>query len=483
MYNTEKRKRTRRPARGLLTVFLLSVIVFLPLHAATDIGCQKEITHETPFCDSLGVAGCDSIYEQDSLSTHVGDTGAGDASAAGTVAQTWSDRLHLSLGEIAKEADAAYYNTAICVWDLEADSLIWEYNRKKVMRPASTQKVLTAVAALCKLGARHEIRTTAYYTGAISADGTLHGDIYVVGDFDPMYSYSDLRSLAADIAGQGIKRIDGTLYADASMKEKELYGNGWCWDDVPSKYEPYLSALMLERGKMYPNFTNYSKDPHFHPAEHFVFVLSKSLADFRVEPADSSKTDIAYAMKEYPGGGHRFYVKSRTIEQVMQRMLKNSDNLHAEAVFYQLADLNARKYSSWKDGARQVENMLRQAGVPTAYVKVADGSGVSLYNYSSASAMVSVLRYAYRHDDIFRSFYPALPIAGVDGTLDTRMRRGTAYRNIHAKTGTLEGVISLAGYANASNGHTLAFSIIINGVLSANTARDFQDRVCEMLTR
>ena len=97
--------------------------------------------------------------------------------------------------------------------------------------------------------------------------------------------------------------------------------------------------------------------------------------------------------------------------------------------------------------------------------------------------MVSMLRYAYRHDDIYRYFYPALPTAGVDGTLDTRMRRGTAYRNVHAKTGTLEGVISLAGYAKASNGHTLAFSIIINGVLNAHTARDYQDRMCEILTR
>ena len=166
----------------------------------------------------------------------------------------WDQRTKQSLNAIALEADDAYFNTGITVWDLTADSLLWDYNGHKVMRPASTQKVVTAIAALSSLGARHEIRTNAYYTGLISPDSTLHGDIYVVGDFDPMFSYSDLRKLAYDIRDLGIRRIDGKLYGDATMKSRDLYGNGWCWDDVPSKYEPYLCALMLERGKMYPSF-------------------------------------------------------------------------------------------------------------------------------------------------------------------------------------------------------------------------------------
>lgn len=464
----EKKTTTERNGRCRLTAVALALCAMMPLAAE-----ERGDTLDAECADSVAV--CD-----DDTSAVVADSIAADTES---MALPWDARMHASLGRMAKEADHTYYNTGVCVWDLDADTLLWEYNQKKVMRPASTEKVLTAVAALSTLGARHEIRTCAYYTGSISADSTLHGNIYVVGDFDPMYSYSDLKSLAADISALGIKRIDGTLCADASMKEKALYGNGWCWDDVPSRFEPYLCALMLERGKMYPEFRNYSKDPLFHPAEHFVYVLSKALAERHVTSADSCKTDVAYAMREYPGGGHHFYTKTRTIDQVMQRMLKNSDNLHAEAVFYQLADLNARKYSSWKDGARQVENVLRHTGASAAYTKVADGSGVSLYNYTTPSAMVSMLRYAYRHDDIYRYFYPALPTAGVDGTLDTRMRRGTAYRNVHAKTGTLEGVISLAGYAKASNGHTLAFSIIINGVLNAHTARDYQDRMCEILTR
>lgn len=395
----------------------------------------------------------------------------------------WEQQLKVALDQLAREADNACYNTGICIWDLTADSLLWGYNRHKVMRPASTQKVLTAIAALDILGAQHEFKTRAYYTGSITPDSTLTGDIYVVGDFDPMYSYGDIRELARAVRDLGIRRISGSIYGDASMKNSDLYGNGWCWDDVPSKYEPYLCALMLERGRTYPNFGSYSKDATFHPAAHFAYVLSRELQEFNVLPADTMRSFIDYGMKDYTGTGRNFHTNTRTIDQVMQRMLKNSDNLHAEAIFFQLANSCKSKHCSWKDGARQVENVLRKAGVSTTCVEVADGSGVSLYNYVSPEAEVAMLRYAFRHQQIYQYFYPSLPIAGVDGTLSDRMRSGGAYRNVHAKTGTLEGVITLCGYVSASNGHQLAFSILINGVLQAKTARNYQDRFCQELAR
>ncbi|MBQ6751144.1 MAG: D-alanyl-D-alanine carboxypeptidase/D-alanyl-D-alanine-endopeptidase [Bacteroidaceae bacterium] len=433
-----------------LSLTALLLFLFLPLHAQEDVTIKNS-------------ADLESLPPEE-------------------VEMPWEERVKIQLDKLAREADHAYYHTGICVWDLTTDAFLWGYNNRKVMRPASTQKVLTAISALSVLGAQHEFKTRAYYTGSITSDNTLNGDIYVVGDFDPMYTYSDLKELAQTISDLGIQRINGKIYADASMKNADLYGNGWCWDDVPSKYEPYLCALMVERGKTYPNFSEYSKDASFHPAAHFAYVLSQELSSLNIYPADD-RIAIDYGMKEYGHNGRNFYTNTRTIEQVMQRMLKNSDNLHAEAVFFQLANLNTGRHCSWKDGARQVENVLRKAGVATSYVEVADGSGVSLYNYISPDAQVAMLRYAYKTPSIYQYFYPALPIAGVDGTLDERMRTGNAYRNVHAKTGTLEGVIALSGYVTASNGHQLAFSILINGVLTAKVARDYQDRVCQELAR
>ena len=82
---------------------------------------------------------------------------------------------------------------------------------------------------------------------------------------------------------------------------------------------------------------------------------------------------------------------------------------------------------------------------------------------------------------IFQPFYESLPIAGVDGTLEHRMKKSKAYRKIHAKTGTVTGISSLAGYAKAANGHQLAFVIINQNVIKARQARIFQDKICEIL--
>ena len=83
----------------------------------------------------------------------------------------------MQLDALAREADRAPYMAGISVWDLTDDTFFWGYNHHKVMRPASTQKVLTAISALSVIGAQHTINTRAYYTGTIANDGTLSGDI------------------------------------------------------------------------------------------------------------------------------------------------------------------------------------------------------------------------------------------------------------------------------------------------------------------
>ena len=422
-----------------------------------------------------------SAQEDDfGLATETAVTADSAVTAETVPSVPWDQRVKAALDIFRQEADRAPYNAGISVWDLTTDTPLWSYNSHKVMRPASTQKVLTAITALQTLGTQHEFSTRTFYTGTL-ADGTLNGDLYVVGGFDPMYAHSDLKELAHSIRDAGIQRVSGKIYGDASMKSNDLFGNGWCWDDVPSRYQPYLCALMLERGRTYPSFSSYSKDASFHPAAHFAYVLGQELRAIGVTSPNG--TAIGYGTKDYPYNGKLIRTQSRTLEQVLQRMLKNSDNLHAEAVFFHLAHAAAGKRSSWKDGAKQVENMLQKAGVSTSNIEVADGSGVSLYNYVTADAQVALLRYAYKNSSIYQPFYAALPIAGVDGTLDTRMQSGPAYRNVRAKTGTVEGVIALSGYVTASNGHQLAFSIIVNGVLSAKVARDFQDRICQELAR
>ena len=164
-------------------------------------------------------------------------------------------------------------------------------------------------------------------------------------------------------------------------------------------------------------------------------------------------------------------------------MMKESDNLCAESMFYHLALHYAQKERvTDNDGSDAINHFIKEKlGLNPDYYNIVDGSGVSLYNYISPRLLLEYLKYAYYHAEIFQPFYEALPIAGVDGTLSSRMKKSKAYKNVHAKTGTVTGVSSLAGYAKAPNGHQLAFAIINQNVMKSRQARTFQDKVCDIL--
>ena len=178
-------------------------------------------------------------------------------------------------------------------------------------------------------------------------------------------------------------------------------------------------------------------------------------------------------------GTKRMVVRYHTMDQVLQRMMKESDNIYAEALFYQLGSHS--NYASANEAINKVQSLIRKSGEDASRCRVADGSGLSLYNYTTPRILVSALRYAYLHNNIYLHLYPSLPIAGIDGTLRNRMSRGATYGNVHAKTGTVEGVSSLAGYMTAANGHLLCFAIINQGILHTKNGHAFQDRVCRAL--
>ena len=455
-----------------------------------------------------------------------------DTLVADTAALSWGDRFRLRVDSVVQTAEADHYFTGVSIYDLTADSLLYSHNADKLLRPASTQKVMTAVAALDVLGAGHKYETKAYYTGHISAeDSTLHGDIYVVGDFDPAYTSADLRLLAQNIKKLGINRITGRIIGDVSMKDTLTMGNGWCWDDVPSAVEAYLSPLTFNRGcatveieegravfsvpTTYMTLTDSTRPKSgrlkavrnwvdngnnfivtgtptrtaksnpisvYRPERYFVCTLADMLRSEGV--TFSAPSQETYAIDTLADSSLiPFYICARTVEQILQQMMKDSDNLFAESMFYQLANMKAGRWATWKDGAAVVDSVMRRIGIPAAQCKVADGSGVSLYNYTTPSAQVAALRYAYGKDHIYRYLYPSLPIAGRDGTLERRMRKTSAEMNVRAKTGTVTGVSCLAGYCRASNGNLLAFSIMNNGLYKTSVGRDFQDVLCEAMTK
>lgn len=342
----------------------------------------------------------------------------------------------------------------LCVYDLTTDSMLYAHGHQQRMRPASSMKVITAVTALDKLGGDYQFSTQLYSTVA-PTDSVLQGSLVARGGFDPLFGRDDLRAFVEVLRQRGIRRITGDLVLDVSMKDTTSLGWGWCWDD---KNKP-LTPLLYRGNDSW--------------ADHFYEHLGR--AGITLEGKIQRGT--------LPRGAQLLVERKHSIDQVLHPMLKDSNNLCAEAMFYQLAALSKRAYATYKDAAAQVQRVIAQCGLQPSDHLVADGSGLSLYNYVSPELLVAMLRHAARSEETFTHLTTALPIMGRDGTLKSRCRRTPAQDNVRAKTGTLEGVSSLTGYAMAANGHRLCFAIINQGVRTTAEGRNFQDAVCCALTQ
>lgn len=169
------------------------------------------------------------------------------------------------------------------------------------------------------------------------------------------------------------------------------------------------------------------------------------------------------------------------MDQILMNMMKESDNLYAESMFYQLAATTGSRPATARSARTVIDRLIEKVGLDASQYSIADGSGLSLYNYLTAELEIKLLRYAFMNSNIYLHLHPSLPQAGFDGTLKNRMHGPFTRGNVYAKTGTLEGVSSLAGYCTAPNGHRLAFAIMNQGVRRLRDARSFQDTVCRIL--
>ena len=368
------------------------------------------------------------------------------------VALPWPRNIQYRLDSLLRHPMFETSTVGLEVYDLTADSILYKVNEHQMLRPASTMKLLTAITAIDKLGGSYQFRTQLYYTGKVE-DHTLTGDLYCVGGFDPRFNIDDMNAFVESIRCMGVDTIRGNIVADRSMKDADLLGEGWCWDDD----NPPLSPLTIGRNTQ------------------FVDRFIRQLVD------DGVVLDVRVSDGTLPDSAFHLCSRFHSIDQILLRMMKQSDNFYAEAMFYQLAAHQGHRPARAKDAAAIVKRLISKVGLGHRPYRIADGSGLSLYNYLSADLEVRLLRYAYRNSTVYLHLLPSLPVAGSDGTLRNRMRGSFAADNVKAKTGTLEGVSALAGYCTAANDHRLCFSIINQGVMHTSNARRFQDRVCNAL--
>jgi D-alanyl-D-alanine carboxypeptidase/D-alanyl-D-alanine-endopeptidase (penicillin-binding protein 4) len=341
--------------------------------------------------------------------------------------------------------------------------VVYGQNGSRSLAPASNEKLPVTFAALSILGS--DYRFTTDVVGDGSQDGTVwNGSLILVGGGDPTLSSADLRALAFQVRAAGIRRIVGSVLGDESRYDARRTAPGW----KPQFYvneSPPLSALVVDRDRV---LGYYSSNPALAAATAFRTVLRTAGVTVTGPPRVGVAGTYAVPLAT---------VDSPPLASILRFMDRESDNFTAELLLKELGAAESDSGST-AAGAAVVTNELAEAGVPMTGVRIVDGSGLSRLDRLTANALAGLLEAAWRDPTIRPSLVASLPLAGVSGTLQDRMRRGPAYRHVVAKTGTTSEASALSGFVR----NRYAFAVLQNGhPVSSWWARVAQDRFAQVL--
>lgn len=346
---------------------------------------------------------------------------------------------------------------------------------------------------------------------------------------------------ADSLVRRGVKEITGNIIGDDNYFDDVPLAPGWQWDDLSYDFCAEVSALSFHRNaidvsikpgiaigasarvEIFPqtkyisivnNVTTARKDSAAHievvrePGTNLLHVrgtIPVGGADHTEEIAVTNPTLFTAALlkealerRGVKVGGAAVdiddvtYPLSYDITQpvastlsprlgdIITKLTKESINLYAELLVKTMGREFGRE-GSWTKGLEMEKKFLSEAGLSPERLSIVDGSGLSRLDLISAQAMTNLLRTMYSRP-AWKTFYNALPIAGIDGTLKNRMKDTRAQANVHAKTGFLTGARALAGYALTANNELVAFTIFANNFTApVSVITNVQDLICMRL--
>ena len=456
------------------------------------------------------------------------------------------DELRSELKDAFNDPNFANAFWGVDIQSLKTGETIYKLNPDKLFSPASLTKLFTTSSALLLLGSDYKYKTTIYTDGSIKNEtlhGNLvikgSGDPsisnrFIEGDVDVVFEM-----WADSLKKLGIKKIDGNIIGDDDNFDEVQLGKGWSHEVINNWFAPPSGALCFndnsicitiaptEPGRqakvsIEPEseykfrtkvFTISSKsDPNIEiskkngsevisvsglinensperkfyvsvddPTDYFLFSLFNTLVDNGIDVTGSffDKDDENINISD-DNLSPLFSHYSAPLSKLITEVNKNSNNFYAEQIFrtigYELigfGDINNSMMMS--------EDVFKKMGINPDNLMIVDGSGLSKLDLVTPKQVINLLSYLYKSDE-FATFYESLPVAATDGTLANRFKNITGAKNIHAKTGYLDNIRSLAGYLKTADGEPIVFCIIVNNFLvPSQLAIYLQDKVCSRL--
>ncbi|WP_437887880.1 serine-type D-Ala-D-Ala carboxypeptidase [Phytobacter sp. V91] len=413
-------------------------------------------------------------------------------------------------------------NLALMVQKVGASDAEIDYHGKQMALPASTQKVITALAALLQLGPDFRFTTTLESKGTLN-NGVLKGDLIARFGGDPTLKLQNIRNMVATLKKSGVQKIEGNILIDTSIFASHDKAPGWPWNDMTQCFSAPPAAAIVDRNCFSVSLYSaqkagdlaYIRVASYYPVNMFsqVRTLARGSADAQfceldVVPGDlnrftltgclpqrSEPLPLAFAIQDgasyagailkaeladagisYSGtllrqtlvnepGTVIASTQSAPLHELLKIMLKKSDNMIADTVFRMIGHARFGVPGTWRAGSDAVRQILRQqAGVDIGNTIIADGSGLSRHNLIAPATMMQVLQYIAQHDSEL-NYISMLPLAGHDGSLQYRagLHEAGVDGKVSAKTGSLQGVYNLAGFITTASGQRMAFVQYLSG--------------------
>ena len=337
---------------------------------------------------------------------------------------------------------------------------------------ASTQKLVTATAALLSMGPDARLDTVAS-TATPPADGVIEGDLFIVGAGDPLLTtgpyaaqqfegrppvlVNDPQKLVDAIKAAGVTRINGSVVGDGSRFDDQRFHPSW-----PERYQPQnvvgnLNALVIDDGyESYPpTFQGEgARVPAADAPAHAALKITTMLREAGVQvvgaprsgaaPADTTLTMVAT-------------LPSPPLIDIVGEMLVESDDDTAEML---LKEVGRREsgVGSWDAGVAAATRLLGESGVDMSGVEIVDGSGLSTDNRLTCNLLMGLIT----RPETGPLLVEHSSLAGENGTLLEPFEGTPLDGRMHAKTGTLNTVTALAGRVDPLQGGSLTFAYVAN---------------------
>ncbi len=420
------------------------------------------------------------------------------------------------------------------VWNMSRNKLVYDLAGDLCLTPASTTKLFSTAAAFHALGEKGALTTEVRATGRILNDGTLEGDLYLVGMGDAMLSVNDLERMADELYRMGIRRVRGSIYGDGSFFDNIGNRAVYSGDNEEVQPLPAVRALSVNESSfsvivsatragrvsaqtipacesVVINLVSSAPSPKrrrrgrsrctvsstYSAKDNVQYITvagspgANRTRSFSVPMAEPSLMCAGIFASRLRAGGisvdgkvgtRRYAAESRVLVKTSRSLTefcsvvnKRSHNYFAEQIFKVVGGQYGGRTNTAATAKEEILATLDSLKVPRRGAVFNDGSGLSRRNRVCAATQVDLLR-AINNRSYGDEFRSTLAIAAVDGTIRGRMHNSPAAGNVHAKTGTLRNVSALSGYVTTLDGEQWCFSVISNGP-SPRTYKSIENQV------